>query len=404
VERTKIAVFVDVENLTQWIKYGGPEELLSELSSIGQIIVRRAYGNWGNQHLQSFQGELNRQGFELIHNFHPVSGKNSSDIQLTIDVIEHALRLTDVEWFVLATGDSDFSPLFRRLREMGKEVIGTGPRSPLSESVKTSCSKFIYTDKVEPVSKEILYSSLDDAVDLAEKALKTFDSPVLCSVLKQSMTNMDSAFDEKTLGFKSFTDFLKTIDFINLSFDSKQRIESVSLIQKNDLTIPKNHSVEEKNTSTEDLYRGFLRKMNWRSISKKMIVEIYKNLINIKPLTRSDMVETVMQKSNGAMSAVNIKKALSIFMKASLFELHEQSMKEGQEKKWKIKQKDDIFPDIDKAILIRLLHSIEKNEEQIYWSVLLNVLYGTYSEKELKKLITEVNKEREKMNTEVKEA
>ena len=144
-ERTKIAVFVDVENLTQWIKYGGPEEILSELSSIGQIIVRRAYGNWANQHLQSFQGELNRQGFELIHNFHPVSGKNSSDIQLTIDVIEHALRLTDVEWFVLATGDSDFSPLFRRLREMGKEVIGTGPRSPLSESVKTEVAPKIKT-------------------------------------------------------------------------------------------------------------------------------------------------------------------------------------------------------------------------------------------------------------------
>lgn len=395
-ERTKIAVFVDVENLTQWIKYGGPEELLSELSSIGQIIVRRAYGNWANQHLQSFQGELNRQGFELIHNFHPVSGKNSSDIQLTIDVIEHALRLTDVEWFVLATGDSDFSPLFRRLREMGKEVIGTGPRSPLSESVKTSCSKFIYTDKVEPVSKDVLYSSLDDAVDLAEKALKTFDSPVLCSVLKQSMTNMDSAFDEKTLGFKSFTDFLKTIDFISLAFDSKQRIESVSLIQKNDPLTQKNRSEEEKKNSTEDLYRGFLRKKKWRSVSGNMIVEIYQNLVNIKPLTRSDMVEAVMQKSNGVMSAANIKKALSILMKANLFELHEYSMKDGQEKKWKVIQTGDIFLDIDKAILVRLLHSIEKNKVNIYWSVLLNVLYGTYSEKEIKKLIDEMNMVREK--------
>ena len=87
-ERTKIAVFVDAENLTQWIKNGGPEILLSELSGIGQIIVRRAYGKWTNQNLQSFQGELNRQGFELIHNYHPVSGKNSSDIQLTVDVME----------------------------------------------------------------------------------------------------------------------------------------------------------------------------------------------------------------------------------------------------------------------------------------------------------------------------
>lgn len=395
-ERTKIAVFVDVENLTQWIKYGGPEELLSELSSIGQIIVRRAYGNWANQHLQSFQGELNRQGFELIHNFHPVSGKNSSDIQLTIDVIEHALRLTDVEWFVLATGDSDFSPLFRRLREMGKEVIGTGPRSPLSESVKTSCSKFIYTDKVVPISKEVLYSSLDDAVDLAEKALKTFDSPVLCSVLKQSMTNMDSAFDEKTLGFKSFTDFLKTIDFINLAFDSNKRIESVSLLQKNDLPTPKNHPDEEINLSTEDLYRSFLRKKKWRPISKKLIVEIYDNLTGMKPLTRSDMVETVIQKSNGDMSAAIIKKALSIFMKASLFILQDDHIKDGQEKKWQISQKTDIFLDIDKAILVRLLHSIEQNKVKVYWSVVSNLLYGNYSEKDLKKLISEVNLERDK--------
>ena len=55
-------------------------------------------------------------GFELIHNYHPVSGKNSTDIQLTIDAMEYAMRLNDVNWFVLATGDSDFSPLFRRLR------------------------------------------------------------------------------------------------------------------------------------------------------------------------------------------------------------------------------------------------------------------------------------------------
>ena len=164
----------------------------------------------------------------------------SFDIVMAIDVIEHALRLTDVEWFVLATGDSDFSPLFRRLREMGKEVIGTGPRSPLSESVKTSCSKFIYTDKVEPISKEVLNSSLDDTIDLVEKALKTFDAPVLCSVLKQSMTNMDSAFDEKLFGFKSFTDFLKNIEFIDLTFDAKQKVNNVSLALKKEVTVPIN--------------------------------------------------------------------------------------------------------------------------------------------------------------------
>ena len=396
-ERTKIAVFVDVENLTQWIKYGGPEELLSELSSIGQIIVRRAYGNWANQNLQSFQGELNRQGFELIHNFHPVSGKNSSDIQLTIDVIEHALRLTDVEWFVLATGDSDFSPLFRRLREMGKEVIGTGPRSPLSESVKTSCSKFIYTDKVEPISKEVLNSSLDDAIDLAEKALKTFDAPVLCSILKQSMTNMDSAFDEKIFGFKSFTDFLKSIEFINLTFDTKQKIHNVSLASKSKVIVPTNY-VKDKNQSlsTENLYRGLLRKKGWRSIPKNILIEVYSNLVNLEPLTRNEIAETVMQQCNGTVSATNIRKAISIFMKASLFKLSEQNNDEGKDKKWTIIQKSNYLLDVDKAILERLVSSIEENKSKLYWSVILKVLYSSYGEKELKVFLTEIQREEAK--------
>jgi hypothetical protein len=209
---SKIAIFIDVENLTPWVKEDGPEKLLSEISPTGQTIVRRAYGNWTNQNLFNFQGNLNRSGFELIHNYHPISGKNSSDIQLTIDVMEYALRLNDVEWFVLATGDSDFSPLFRRLREIGKEVIGVGPRSALSESVKTSCSRYIYTD----ITQETIKLALDDAIDLVEKALKTFEEPAPYSSLKSVMINIDSAFDEKALGFKSFSEFLKSIDSIDL--------------------------------------------------------------------------------------------------------------------------------------------------------------------------------------------
>jgi len=40
---SKIAIFIDVENLTQWVKEDGPEKLLAKLSSTGQIIVRRAF-------------------------------------------------------------------------------------------------------------------------------------------------------------------------------------------------------------------------------------------------------------------------------------------------------------------------------------------------------------------------
>ncbi|HHJ4328596.1 TPA: NYN domain-containing protein, partial [Klebsiella pneumoniae] len=223
-ERSKIALFVDVENLTQWIKQGGPEALIAELAATGQLIVRRAYGNWCTAAIQGFQSELNRLGFELIHNFHPISKKNSSDIQLTIDVMDHALRLQDVQWFVLATGDSDFSPLFRRLREMGKDVIGVGPRSPLSESVKTSCSKYIYTNlnAGNPGdSPKAIRSAIDDAMDMLERILQADDGPQPLAAVKSKILNIDSAFSEKALGFASFMEFVRANERVHVAQEGK---------------------------------------------------------------------------------------------------------------------------------------------------------------------------------------
>jgi Glu-tRNA(Gln) amidotransferase subunit E-like FAD-binding protein len=106
------------------------------------------------------------------------------------------------------------------------------------------------------------------------------------------------------------------------------------------------------------------------------------------------MAETVMQQCKGTVSATNIKKALSIFMKASLFKLDEHKNNEDQDKKWKVIQKSDFLLDVDKAIIERLLSSIEENKSKVYWSVVLNVLYSSYSEKEIKKLISEIQRKK----------
>lgn len=144
-KENRIAVFVDAENVSSWIKYDGITMLIEELMQLGQIIIRRAYGVWSRPQLAVHQAAINQQGFELIHCYHPVTGKNTADIQMTVDVIECAWQLPDISCFVLVTGDSDFSPVFRRLRAMDKDVIGVGQHSTLSECVKTSCTRFIYT-------------------------------------------------------------------------------------------------------------------------------------------------------------------------------------------------------------------------------------------------------------------
>lgn len=391
----KLAIFVDVENLIHWVKSNGPSNLISEMSSVGQSIVRRAYGNWTNPNLQQLQMSLTQQGFELIHNYHPVSGKNSSDIQLTIDVMEHALRLQDVEWIILATGDSDFSPLFRKLREMGKEVVGVGPRSPLSESVKTSCSRYIYTDSAYTSNSEVLHSVMDDAIDLAEKAFESFGGPVLCSALKEAMTNIDSAFDEKSLGYKSFTDFLKNVESIKLHFDPKSCVWtalpiSILLLSSNQSKIQAHVPVEaNQSISLEELYRRLLRKKNWRAVPKMVLVDVYKRSIGLEPLSKNALKEALIAPN---ITPTDINKAISILFKAHLFEAKnsiDSSEEEQEEHLYKIVDKSDYIHDIDVALLVKLISDIEDGGFAEENASIQNLLYGEYNSEELQKIVLE---------------
>jgi NYN domain/OST-HTH/LOTUS domain len=368
---SKIAIFIDTENLTQWVKEDGADKLLSELSSTGQIIVRRAYGNWTNPSLFNFQGNLNRSGFELIHNYHPISGKNSSDIQLTIDVMEYALRLNDVEWFVLATGDSDFSPLFRRLREIGKEVIGVGPRSALSESVKTSCSKYIYTD----ITYETLKLVLDDAIDLAERALKTFDEPVPLSLLKTAMINIDSAFDEKALGFKSFSEFLKSIDSLELirSDDAKTWMATLKL--------PINDKELSELIILIDQYQKLLKEKDWPSIPSEYLTKIYNVLITLPGVPRNELTEAVLGKlEDKKITTTDINRAIHIFLKSKLFHFNPENC-------WQLKKNENYINVIDVAIIARLCWGCAENNLELEPKIVLKYLNGQYKNNELQKII-----------------
>jgi uncharacterized protein (TIGR00288 family) len=387
-EKSKIAVFIDAENVTQWLKSGGPEKLLSELSATGQIIVRRSYGKWSEENLQGFQRELNRQGFELVHSFHPVSGKNSVDIQMTVDVMEYALRLNDVSWFVLVTGDSDFSPLFRKLREMGKEVVGVGPRSTLSECVKTSCSRFIYTDAAEPVVKEVIDSNLDDAIDLAEKALKTFDGPASCSALKNNMINMDSAFDEKALGFKSFTEFLRFDDSIDVYNESGSNIWYARFKEDQRETAAKGKPGAGEDIPLQDLYRRLLRKKGWRTIPKNALLNIHASMSKQRAMSRLNLLEAVLEDVDGSTTSTDVNKAFTIIRKSNLFLIEDQQ----DDKFFKIIGCDDLVQQIDESLLIRLLSGIKDAECELNHEALKGFLYGEYSDAEMKTLVSSAEK------------
>ncbi len=361
--KEKFAIFIDAENLINWIKNDGPEKLLEELSTQGQVIVRRAYGKWTNQNLSQLQENLNRNGFELLHNFHPVSGKNSSDIQMTVDAMEYALKLSDVSWFVLATGDSDFSPLFRKLREIGKEVIGIGPKSPLSECVKTSCSRYIYTYDENADEKEILAFERDEIEELLESIVVTHDGPINISHLKNHILQIDNAFNEKQMGFKNFSSFIDSFDFLKIEKDM------VSYVRVSD---------------AKNSYKTLLKRKNWDFLPKTIIDKLYKECITIPALPRQQLIDKVIAKNIEGTSSSIVRKFLQIIYKARLMQTQ---LTNGDDKIVKVILTDEYLQKIDLAMLSRLLSAINETSSKIEKDELKKLLYGNYTDKEFEKIM-----------------
>lgn len=143
-QKRRMAIFLDAENITGWVKHRGLNNFFREYRNDYSVSIRKAYADWSNSCTHAHQVHLNIHGFDFVHCVHPVSGKNSADIQMSIDIIECALTMPDIDCFVIATRDSDFSPVFRWLRNHQKDIIAVcDARSALARSVRTSCLKII---------------------------------------------------------------------------------------------------------------------------------------------------------------------------------------------------------------------------------------------------------------------
>ena len=52
---------------------------------------------------------------------------------------------------MLCTGDSDFTPLVQKLRELDRRVIGIGVRDSTSNLLPPACDEFLFYDRLEGV-------------------------------------------------------------------------------------------------------------------------------------------------------------------------------------------------------------------------------------------------------------
>ena len=70
---------------------------------------------------------------------------------MAVDAIELCFERDYITTFVLGTGDSDFTPLVHKLRELNRRVIGVGIEASTSALLPPACDEFLFYERLEGV-------------------------------------------------------------------------------------------------------------------------------------------------------------------------------------------------------------------------------------------------------------
>lgn len=239
-----LAVFLDFENLA--LGFQGRRDrfdigrVLERLVEKGKIVVKKAYADWNR--FSVFTHALHEAAIELIEiPRRGQTGKNSADIRLCVDAMDLAYSKEHISTFVIVSGDSDFSPLVSKLKELGKHVIGLGMQDSTSELLRDNCDEFIYYEDLgqSPTLASNITSHLTEPKRKAFAlllesllALRRENKEVLwSSMIKDTMKRKKPSFNETYHGYRTFSELLEDAQregIIELDTDKRSRTYVVS--------------------------------------------------------------------------------------------------------------------------------------------------------------------------------
>jgi uncharacterized LabA/DUF88 family protein len=230
-------------------------------SSFGTLVLTRAYADWSVPVNADYRGQLVSRAVDLVQLFPAAAyAKNGADIRLAVDAVEDMFRLPDLTHVVIVAGDSDYIALAQRCRRLGRYVVGVGVAGSTSRSLAAACDELVMYDALpgispadvsqqataattdmraehkesgsasapqgsrrtrRPVAAVTDETDLDSedpqelATKLLERALRLGQEKddadwLHSSAVKSQMKRMDPSFSEKALGYRSFSDFVKS--------------------------------------------------------------------------------------------------------------------------------------------------------------------------------------------------
>ena len=134
-----------------------------------------------------------------------ISGKSSTDIKLTVDMMHCLFKIPMISTYVLVASDSDYRHLIPEVKKLGKTLYCIGRRQS-NKSLKMSCDIFIELETL-----------VNDFKSLDKTTLNKFRKCILDTLASKPIINMSAIyeilqrkykFDYRDYGFEAVTPFI----------------------------------------------------------------------------------------------------------------------------------------------------------------------------------------------------
>ncbi|MBI9044769.1 MAG: NYN domain-containing protein [Anaerolineaceae bacterium] len=257
----QLALFINLEQINDWAVQNQVRQIvapiLCRLEKNGQVNIRKAYANWSSSRNNSLIKNLIENGVHPIQIF-DISLDEQEDalqkeqcrgnIQMALDIFETILQHDQINTIALVTVDGEYRSLVSKIQEYGRMVIGIGPEESADPHLVKACDRYMYLDDiVANYSQTTSFERERDARFALEQAFSehvmTDELPVDAHTFKQTLLKIQPNFNEKSLGYRNFTDYL----------DEHKDLLSINRTDENGIlinlpTIPENISDEDTQT------------------------------------------------------------------------------------------------------------------------------------------------------------
>ena len=211
-------VYLDLDNFPIQVAY---EKALEEFHTTNnldelKILAKKAFGDM--EQISKLPLEI-QQSHKLIVCPKFTALKNSTDMRLSVEIMSDLLTNSNIDTFIIGSGDSDYIPVVKEVKERGKEVvILTNNANALSGALTDIADQIIVCEGTKPKRDKHSRAKIQE---LLAKLFAKQKEPFPLSGLNDYFVN--HGYNFKAHGYTSFKQCMtKCVDskLYDVDFDS----------------------------------------------------------------------------------------------------------------------------------------------------------------------------------------